>query len=179
MPATRCHFQHGFTLLELMVVVVIAALLFTFVALSINPNTAEDNLKQEALRFNRLLQLLLEEAVLKGEDYGIEFAPREYRFLRLEQNQWTPIENDKILRKRKLPEEMEMDLAVENTSIVIDNTGIDGEKDNRDAIKPQVFVLSSGEITPELELQLYYPTLATRYAVRAQFDGKHSTTLLE
>ncbi len=179
MPATRRHSQHGFTLLELMVVVVIAALLFTFVALSINPNTTEDNLKQEALRFNRLLQLLLEEAVLKGEDYGIEFAPREYRFLRLEKNQWTPIENDKILRKRELPEEMEMDLAVENTSIVIDNTGIDGEKNNRDAIKPQVFVLSSGEITPEFELQFYYPALATRYAVRAQFDGKHSTALLE
>ncbi len=179
MPATRRHFQHGFTLLELMVVVVIAALLFTFVALSINPNTAEDNLKLEARRFNHLLQLLLDEAILKGEDYGIEFAPREYRFLRLQQNKWTPIENDKILRKRELPEEMEMELAVENTDIVIDKTGIDGEKDDRDAIKPQVFVLSSGEITPEFELQFYYPTLATRYAVRAQFDGKHNIAQLE
>jgi len=169
--------QQGFTLLELMVVVVIAGLLFTLAVLSINTNTAEDTLKQEAQRFERLLQLLLEEAVLKGEDYAIEMAPREYRFLRLVQNRWTPIEDDRLLRLRQLPQEMELELAVEDTSIVFggDSTG----EDDSESLKPQVFVLSSGEITPEFELQFFYPMLLTRYAVRASFDGKHSTARVE
>ncbi len=174
-----CHRQRGFTLLELMVVVVIAALLFAFVALSLNPQSAEDHLKQEALRFHRLLQLLLDEAVLKGEDYGIEIAMREYRFLRLTNNRWTPIEGDKVLRQRELPQEMEMELAVENTDIIIDTGTQDDDEDKRERIKPQVFILSSGEITPEFSLQFYYPTLPDRYQVNASFDGHIDSKLIE
>lgn len=157
-------------------VVVIAALLFSFVTLGINTNATQDNMKDEALRFNRLLQLLLEEAVLKGEDYGIEITPREYRFLRLENNRWLPIENDRILRQRSLPEEMELELAVEDTDIVIER-GDDDDKQN--AIKPQVFILSSGEITPEFELQFYYPAITERYSVTARFDGRHEMRQVE
>ena len=176
------HRQRGFTLLELMVVVVIAALLFTFVALSINPRSAGDNLKQEALRFHRLLQLLLDEAVLKGEDYGIEIAMREYRFLRRSDNRWVPIENDKVLRQRELPEEMLMELAVESTDIVIERSNDDDngdDSDKREVILPQVFLLSSGEITPEFSLQFYYPTLLARYQVSAAFNGDISSQQIE
>ena len=72
---------------------------------------------------------------------------------------------------------MELELAVEDTSIVFgdDSAG----EDDSESLKPQVFVLSSGEITPEFELQFFYPMLLTRYAVRASFDGKHSTALVE
>jgi len=171
------HTETGFSLLELMVVIVIVAMLFTFTALSIRSDSPEDLIKQEALRFNRLLQLLMEESILKGEDYGIEFGPTEYRFLQLdEENGWTPIEKDKLYRLRELPQEMELELAVEQTDIVIANSagGLGEEK-----IKPQVFILSSGEITPEFELQFTIPTVTSRYIVRGSFDGKHVAELAQ
>lgn len=193
------HPVKGFTLLELMVVIVIVALLFTFAALSFRTTSPEDLVKEEALRFNRLLQLILEEAVFKGEDYGIEFGAHEYRFVALVDNKWTPIQNDKILRLRELPEDVELDLAVEETDIVIqssitlkntddddhdddDNASDDNDddtSDNEDEAEPQVFILSSGEITPEFSVQFYIPTEVTRYAVNATFDGKHAAERIE
>lgn len=170
MQAVNRQTIRGFTLLELMVVIVIVAMLFTFVALSIRTQDPVEGIKQEALRFNRLVQLLLEEAILKGEDYGIEFGINEYRFTRLENNIWTVISDDRILRLRELPQDMELDLALEQTDVVIDQPDEEDEDDN---INPQVFILSSGEITPEFSVQFYIPTIATRYRVSGTFDGRH------
>lgn len=173
-PAT----SRGFSLLELMVVIVIVAMLFTFVTLSIRNESPEDQIKEEALRFNRLLQLLIEESILKGEDYGIEFSPTEYRFLYLnEDSQWAPIEKDKLYRLRELPQDMELELAVEQTDIVIAAKEDDSLGSKK--IKPQVFILSSGEITPEFELQFTIPTVTSRYIVSGAFDGKHIAELTE
>ena len=48
----------------------------------------------------RLIQLALEEAILRGEEYAIEINLDGYRFLRLTENRWTPITEDKILAAR-------------------------------------------------------------------------------
>ena len=71
----------GFSLLELLVVIVIISILFTFTTLAIRGTSPEELLQTEALRLDRLLQLALEEAILKGEEYGVEFKPGSYRFL--------------------------------------------------------------------------------------------------
>ena len=174
MQAVNRQTNCGFSLLELMVVIVIVALLFTFVSLAIRTPAPEDTIKTEAHRFNRLLQLLLEEAVLKGEDYGIEFGATEYRFTRLENNDWVVIADDRILRLRELPPDMELDLSLEQTDVVIEQFNQE-DKDNKTS--PQVFILSSGEITPEFTVHFYIPAITTRYSVHDTFDGKHVAKL--
>ncbi|MBT8134509.1 MAG: type II secretion system minor pseudopilin GspH, partial [Gammaproteobacteria bacterium] len=114
--------QNGFTLLELLVVVVIVAILFTYTTLAIRSDTPDEIIKKEAQRMERLIQLALEEAILRGEEYGIEIFLDGYRFLRFDiaENKWLPLSDDKILRQRELPLEMELEMNLEDTEIVIE-----------------------------------------------------------
>ncbi len=187
--------QSGFTLLELLVVVVIVAILFTYTTLAIRSNSPEDIIQEEAQRLERLVQLALEEAILRGEEYGIEISSDGYLFLRFTQNRWTPVTDDKILRRRELPLEMELEMRLEDTEIVISpgtvkkgsdklssssDSSDDADEDNNDekekkaSFKPQIFLLSSGEITPEFEIRLYILGIETSYIVNGRFDGSLS-----
>lgn len=176
--------QSGFTLLELLVVIVIVAILFTYTTLAIRSDSAEDIIRHEAQRIERLVELALEESILRGEEYGIEFSLNSYRFLRFEENRWTPLSGDKILRERELPIDMELELRLEETEIVIDfasqkNTELDAdendEEDEKDKPTPQVFLLSSGEITPEFDIRFFILGVETSYIIKGNFDGSVSS----
>ena len=184
--------QHGFTLLELLVVVVIVAILFTYTTLAIRSSSPEDLIKEEAHRMERLIQLALEESILRGEEYGIEVNLDSYRFVHLIENQWQPVEQDKLLRERELPLEMELEMSLEDTEIVIapqsskfssssmtehdldfndDETNGDQPDEKEPEINPQIYLLSSGEITPEFEIRIYILGIETSYFVKGLFDG--------
>jgi len=187
--------QQGFTLIELLVVVVIVAILFTYTTLAIRSNSPEDYIKEEAHRFDRLTQLALEESILRGEEYAIEIFTDGYRFLRFTENQWLPLDNDKILRQRELPQDMELEVNLEDTEIVIDlasdsmseqkldlSFSLDSEseesseEENEESkAKPQIYLLSSGEITPEFDIRFYILGIETSYFVKGAFDGSLKT----
>lgn len=184
----------GFTLLELLVVVVIVAILFTYTTLAIRSDSPEDIIKKEAQRMERLVQLALEESILRGEEYGLEIFLDGYRFLRFTKNQWQPLSGDKILRQRELPLEMEMEVRLEDTEITIDPSsdamseqkldlnigaelGGDGEEEDKKKTKPQIYLLSSGEITPEFDVRFYILGVETSYFVRGFFDGSLKTEI--
>jgi len=182
--------ENGFTLLELLVVVVIVAILFTYTTLAIRSDSAEDIIKKEAQRMERLIELALEESILRGEEYGLEIYLDGYRFLRFTENQWLPLSDDKILRERELPLEMELEMSLEETEIVIelasepmaeqildlDAESDDGDKDKKE-IKPQIYLLSSGEITPEFDVRFYITGVETSYFVKGFFDGSLKTEM--
>ncbi len=187
--------QQGFTLIELLVVVVIVSILFTYTTLAIRSNSPEDYIKEEAHRFERLTQLALEESILRGEEYAIEIFTDGYRFLRFTENQWLPLDNDKILRQRELPQDMELEVSIEETEIVIDlasnsmseqklNLDFDleldteSEEENENSkIKPQIYLLSSGEITPEFDVRFYILGVETSYFVKGILDGSLKTEI--
>jgi general secretion pathway protein H len=164
----------GFSLLELLVVIVIISILFTFTTLAIRGTSPEELLRTEALRLDQLLQLALEEAMLKGQEYGLEFSPDSYRFLLYIEESWQPLEQDKLLRKRELPENMEFELEIEQIDVLIE----EGEDDrdsarDKDQPRPQVFLLSSGEITPEFSVRLVMPGVEASYVVTGSVNGEH------
>lgn len=187
--------QQGFTLIELLVVVVIVAILFTYTTLAIRSNSPEDYIKEEAHRFDRLTQLALEESILRGEEYAIEIFTDGYRFLRFTENQWLPLDNDKILRQRELPQDIELEVNLEDTEIVIDlasdsmseqkldlsfsldsESEENSEEENEESkAKPQIYLLSSGEITPEFDIRFYILGIETSYFVKGAFDGSLKT----
>lgn len=173
--------ENGFTLLELLVVVVIVSILFSFLMLSIRSNSPEDIIKEEARRLNQLLQLALEEAVLRNTEYGLLFNAHGYQFLQLNENNWQTIDTDKLLRKRELPLEMEIELAVEQTDIIIADAPEDPEEGDdektEEKIKPQIFLMSSEEITPEFSARFTIPGVETSYIVNATINGKHTVSI--
>ena len=141
--------HRGFSLLELLVVIVIISILFTFTTLAIRGTSPEELIQTEALRLDRLVQLALEEATLKGQEYGLEFSPDSYRFLLYFEDSWLPLDQDKLLRERQLPENMEFELEIEQIDVLVEDDAANTDKEDEDRPRPQVFLLSSGEITPE------------------------------
>ena len=184
-PVPQTRQQHGFTLIELMVVVVIVAILFTYTTLAIRSDSPEDMIKKEAFRLERLIQLAMEEAILRGEEYAIEIHLDGYRFLRFTETQWLPLSDDKILGARELPLDMELEMSLEETEIVIDpssnlmaeqeleldNESEEESQDETSKAEPQIYLLSSGEITPEFDIRFYILGVETSYFVKGSFDG--------
>ena len=169
---------HGFSLLELLVVIVIIAILFTFTTLAIRGTSPEELLQTEARRLDRLLQVALEEAILRGMEYGVEFKPDGYRFMVYADYTWHLLADDKLLRERLLPENMEFELEIEQIDVLIeqaDNT--DDKDDDEDRPRPQVFLLSSGEITPEFSVRLVMPGVATSYIISGSANGEHQAKI--
>lgn len=182
--------QRGFTLIELLVVIVIVAILFTYTTLAIRGNGPEEAIKEEAQRLERLIELALEESILRGEEYGIEFFIDGYRFLHYVETQWQPITQDTLLRERELPDKMELETRLEDSPIVVDlasepladNTvELDESDETEDTATektyPHVYLLSSSEIAPDFDVRFYIPGVASSYIVKGIFDGTLSTEI--
>lgn len=190
LSSRHCRQQFGFTLIELLAVIVIVAILFTYTTLAIRTDSPEESIRTEAQRLERLIQLALEESILRGEEYGMEIFIDGYRFLRLSDNQWQPVTGDKILRERELPNKIELEMQLEQTDIVIglssdpldESVDLDANKEaetdtENNSIKPHIYLLSSGEVTPEFDIRFYILGVENSYIVKGQFDGTLSTKL--
>jgi general secretion pathway protein H len=155
--------QHGFTLIELMVVLVIVGIILTFAALSAGGDSRARELEREAQRFVALLDLAGDEAVLRGEQLAIEISANGYEFLILREGKWLPLADDPQLRARALPPGVELDLELGDVP--------PPSLDEEDEDSPQVFLLSSGEMTP-FELIFSAPETEQRFLVRATLLGR-------
>ncbi len=133
----------GFTLLELLVVVVLLAILSAAAVLSVGNLGDDRELEEESARLFRLLQLADEEAIMNGRDYGIYFEDNRYRFLRYvpESLEWQPADDD-LVRDRQMPDGIWLSLVVEDREVTLELP------DESEKIEPHVVVLSSGEVTP-------------------------------
>ena len=149
----------GFTLLELMVVILIIGIIVSFASLSIGQNTSRI-VQDEVERLHGLIQLASEESVLQGRELALEFDREKYQFLELGGEGWQPIETDKMLRARELPETIELELQLEGVEVSFE------DKKNL----PRIFILSSGELTPfNLTLNI---DEGEEYSLEGQFNGK-------
>ncbi|MEW6353107.1 MAG: type II secretion system minor pseudopilin GspH [Pseudomonadota bacterium] len=154
----------GFTLLELLVVVLIIGITLSFAVLSINNRSRAQTLGEEAQRFAARLTLASQEAVLNSREMALQLTDDGYEFLVLDQNEWRTLENDEVLRPRRLPEGIRLQLTLEGADVAQDQSEGDDEQ-----AAPRVYLLSSGEITP-FAAQLLDDE--HRYSVTATATGK-------
>ncbi|MFW9269525.1 type II secretion system minor pseudopilin GspH [Pseudomonas sp. NR3] len=125
----RCR---GFTLLELMVVIVLIGVLAGMVRFATGTSPTREA-RQQALDFVGVVQQLRERAVLEGQEYGVRVQLDGYQALRLEARGWTAVS-----AWRRLPEGLMLGLEQDGHVLRLDD--VPGP--------PQLLLLSSDEISP-------------------------------
>ncbi|MGY8526598.1 GspH/FimT family pseudopilin [Paracidovorax citrulli] len=85
--------QRGFTLLELLVVMVLAGIVVSMVAINATPNE-RGRVLDDGQRMARLFELAQEEAQLRARPIAWEADPQGWRFLEATPNGWALIRED-------------------------------------------------------------------------------------
>jgi general secretion pathway protein H len=175
--------ERGFTLIEIVVVIFIIGIIATFAVISIGGRSLDDQLQQESKRAEAVIGLAADEAQLKGLQIGLRYTVSGYEFVVLDEQKglWVPYAATGPLRPRGWPAGLAADLRVEGHLITpardrpaagavssSANSSSDTSDDAKKAAKPQVLLLSSGEMTP-FSLDLRMPKTAAFY--RLQGDG--------
>jgi len=163
----------GFTLLEILVVIVIIGVMVSIATLSIGVLGQDQQTEEEARRVWAVLRQAREEAELQSIDVAIYAAASDYEFLRFEtrRNEWQPIVDDKLYAQRELPEGLRFRLWLEGREIVLKPALPDrSKKDENEKAPPQLMVLSSGDVVP-FELQIERDGAPASWRVTSLADG--------
>ncbi len=143
----------GFTLIEVLVVVVIIGVISAVVILGLGNLGDDRELRKEARRMTALIEMTSDEATFQGRDFGIELLQHGYRFVEYDPltEQWFEVVGDDLMKPRSLAEGTEFNLFLEDKRVLLKLEAADTERsddDFTDDYLPQVLVLSSGDITP-------------------------------
>lgn len=135
----------GFTLLELLVVIVLIGVIAGFAALSVGDGGQGERLETEAQRLAALITLAGEEAVLDGRQLGLSMTPEGYRFLEYGEELWEVVESDRLFRARELPAGVAAELVVDGMPVDVKGPV---DEENPEVLKPHLTFSPSGERTP-------------------------------
>lgn len=91
--------QRGFTLIEVLVVLVIAGIALGLISLNAMPGERQA-LQREGQRLALLLQLARDEAIVRNRPVAFEAEADRYRFLLYDERQWRVMARDELLRER-------------------------------------------------------------------------------
>lgn len=163
----------GFTLLELLVVLVIIGVMVAMVTLSTNVLGQDSQVEEETRRFWAVLRQAREEAELQSIDLAVFVGSTEYEFLRFDtrRNEWRQVADDTLYAPRTLPAGLRFRIWLEGRELVLKPGLPDrSKKDENQKWPPQLTVLSSGDVVP-FELQLERDNSPALWRMTSQADG--------
>jgi general secretion pathway protein H len=139
----------GFTLVEILVVVVIMAIVISLAILSVGTTGRDSQLDEESRRIEGLVGLLHERALLEGRDFGLRIEPAAYEFVVYDarRDRWMTLDQEHEFRHRDLPKGLSFQLQLDSQIVVI--KPIDRSLSNdKTPPAPQLAIAASGEGTP-------------------------------
>jgi len=156
----------GFTLIEVLVVVVILAVLASALVLS-TASSGERRLEREAEKLRALVAYACEQAELRGREIGVSLNSGGYRFSEFDRDAWVGF-SDGELRPRTW---------LAGTDAMLSRDGHTVEVAAQFPDKPQLLCFSSGELTP-FRLELALGEIAVRYRLDGDPGGAVALTTL-
>lgn len=125
--------NQGFTLIEMMIVLVIISITVSFAMLSFGDFGGKRRMRVNAEQFVHYVKLAQQQAVLETSTLGIAIDNNQYRLLRFSplSNKWEPL-NKSRLKPRTFSEK-----------VFLDSPAIPHKKNS-----PDIIVQASGDITP-------------------------------
>jgi general secretion pathway protein H len=170
-PGAKRH--QGFTLVEILVVVVIMAIVISLAILSIGVTGRDSQLDEESRRIEGLIDILHERALLEGRDFGLRIQPTAYEFTVYDPNRdrWLSLNGETEFRHRDLPKGVSFQLELDSIPVVLKPP--DTNFSNGAPPPPQIAIAASGEGTP-FRLTLLRDATQARAAVDGDAFGKTS-----
>lgn len=198
MSVRRPFNNQGFTLLEVMLVLLMMGLATSFVVFNGFGSNYGETLEQEAKRLQVLTDMAADYAVMNQQQLGIriEQDSNTYFFMVLDdKDRWQRLEGEKTYQPRTLPEPFFLTLNLDdlpwdqdqqlfdpdvfNEQFSLDDSDIEiGEDAAKRLPPPQILIMSSGEITPFVLTFHFEPAYAGDDPVYFQLKNEDLPPLL-
>jgi len=184
----------GFTLIEVMLVLLIMGLAMGAVVLSYSGESGQDKLKKQTQRLQVVFNMASDFAVLNQRQLGlrVEDESNSYYFMYLdEEQQWQKLEGDNTFAKHTLPELFTLELSltdlpwetedsffssgVFDEELSVSDEGVEiGNEEEKRLDPPQIFIFSSGEITPFSITMAFEPEFSNELPSYFRISGQDS-----
>ena len=149
--------QRGFTLIELIVVIMIIGLLITMASISVSTST-DKGLETEAKRFASLVKLASDESVMNVRPIAVQVAKQTYQFSIAGEVE----SEDPIFRPREISDHIQMNVVIEDEKVDFESM--------EEGSFANIYILPSGEMTPFSVV--FYQDDGTAYEVVGDFFSK-------
>jgi general secretion pathway protein H len=184
----------GFTLIEMLVVILIIGVMATFAVLYVGNRALEDRMSIEARRLDELVMLAAEQAVMQGTELGLLYTRDGYQFMAMDAKtqRWQAVAAG-ALRARKVQDPFQIELRIEGRVVPpaetpqaaaeteTADTAMSSASQDADADtgpKPQVLLLSSGEVTA-FSLDFHARGYGPFFRIEGDVLGRFKMTRLE
>ena len=154
--------QKGFTLVEVLIALMIAALMISVATIALNDNEAAE-LKTKSRQLYGLLQVAQEESIIRGIELGVKIESDGYSFMIYNGVKWQPLEDHRLLKDIQLEDPIRIAVNLEGQDALLENeapendedsergskggsAASENEEDKNKAKTPQIYMLSSGEM---------------------------------
>jgi len=167
--------QNGFTLIEVMLVIVLVGLMASVVQFNSSSDKAEKTLELSSKRFAGIFDVASEYGLLNNIELGLMIGKNSYQFLGFDGINWTDVSDNEMFSRFQLPEGVELvlqldDLPIEEPQLFdtklfnelqaaedefdydsdeeSDSSDNSGSEIEEKKLIPQIYMLSGGDITP-------------------------------
>ncbi|ADU64815.1 general secretion pathway protein H [Desulfurispirillum indicum S5] len=165
----------GFTLIEILVVLVIIGILASVTVMTMGQSSGQRELEREARRLHAVLKMAADEAVYNGRELGFATDFGGYGFFLYDpaEARWVALEEGP-LRQHELRSEIRLHLEQEHRPVLPGAVKLS----DSDPV-PTVLLLSSGEVSPFTLVVEWHASSTTLPHYRLSTDGIQDITFAQ